>query len=66
VLRNFFAFVPAAMLNISGAGHDEQQSTSMGFIYEYYKPQDKDGLKLPPQTNAATLAAASTLSDLWQ
>jgi len=54
------------MLNISGGGHDEQQSSSMGFIYEYYKPQEKETLKIPPQTNAATLAAASTLSDLWQ
>ncbi|XP_065342394.1 protein grainyhead isoform X2 [Cloeon dipterum] len=56
----------SAMLNISGGGHEEQQSTSMGFLYEYYKPQDKEGLKIVPQANAATLAAASTLSDLWQ
>ncbi|XP_059470528.1 protein grainyhead isoform X2 [Neocloeon triangulifer] len=56
----------SAMLNISGGGHEEQQTASMGFIYDYYKPQDKESLKIGPQANAATLAAASTLSDLWQ
>lgn len=67
------------MLNISGAGPDEQQSPSMGFIYEYYKPlqqlpQDKDaliGLSKPGVPGAASaaaaaaVAAAAALGDLW-
>ncbi|KAF4520306.1 hypothetical protein B566_EDAN004366 [Ephemera danica] len=71
----------SAMLNISGAGHEDPQNSNMGgFIYEYYKPLqqlppgDKDALVGLTKSGApggasaaaaAAVAAAAALGDLW-
>ena len=46
-----------AMLNISGAAPDDQ-STAMGFIYEY--------CKLPTLASDATKDSCNKLQDIWQ